>query len=155
MAMYTASMKVLGVDLGDRRIGLALSDPSGVVALGAGFLEMRSQREALDGIEAIVSEKEVDQVVIGLPLTMSGQKGERAQITERFVDRLREHVQVPIMLWDERFTSEAAKRTLSDAGRGARRAARREKGRTDEIAATLLLQSWLDSQRQEEHPVEG
>jgi putative Holliday junction resolvase len=138
-------MKVLGVDLGDRRIGLALSDPTGVIALGAGFLEVRSEVDALSAIERFVGEKQVDHVVIGFPLTMAGEKGERARITERFVKRLEKRIAAPITLWDERFTSEAAKRALSDTGRGARRAARKQRGRTDEIAATLLLQSWLDA----------
>lgn len=140
-----SQMKVLGIDLGDRRIGLALSDPSGVIALGAGFLEVRSEADALAAIERLVSEKQVDHVVIGFPLTMAGEKGERARITERFVSRLEKRIVAPVTLWDERFTSEAAKRALTDAGPGARRAARKQRGRTDEIAATLLLQSWLDA----------
>ena len=145
-------MKVLGVDLGDRRIGLALSDPSGVIALGAGFLEVRSEGDALAAIERFIGEKQVDHVVIGLPLTMAGEKGERARITERFVKRLETRIAAPVTLWDERFTSEAAKRTLIDAGRGARRAARKQRGRTDEIAATLLLQSWLDARQSRGNP---
>jgi len=140
-------MQILGVDFGDRRIGLALSDPTERIALGAGFLEVRSRREALKSLSEFVAKNRIDEIVIGLPLTMAGERGQRAQITEDFVDQLAKEVTAHIRLWDERFTTEAARRSVVDAGRGARRAARRQKGRTDEIAATLLLQSWLDSRR--------
>lgn len=143
--MYTARMQILGVDLGDRRIGLAISDPSERIALGAGFLEVRSRREALSSLSEFVLRNGIGEIVIGLPLTMAGKRGERAQITERFVEQLAKAVPARISLWDERFTSDAARRAVADAGPGARRAVRRHRGRTDEIAATLLLQSWLDS----------
>ncbi|MFN0151776.1 MAG: Holliday junction resolvase RuvX [bacterium] len=144
-AMYTPRMQILGVDLGDRRIGLAISDPSERIALGAGFLEVRSRSEGLSSLSEFVARNGIDEVVVGLPLTMSGERGERARITERFVEQLAKVITSPIRLWDERFTSDAARRSVVDAGPGARRAARRHRGRTDEIAATLLLQSWLDS----------
>lgn len=147
--MYTARMQILGVDFGDRRIGLAVSDPTERIALGAGCLQVRSRREALASLSEFVAKNGIDEIVIGLPLTMSGERGQRAQITEQFVDQLAREVSARIRLWDERFTSEAARRSVVDAGPGARRAARRHKGRTDEIAATLLLQSWLDSRRPE------
>jgi len=142
-------MQILGVDFGDRRIGLAVSDPTERIALGAGCLQVRSRREALASLSEFVAKNGIDEIVIGLPLTMSGERGQRAQITEQFVDQLAREVSARIRLWDERFTSEAARRSVVDAGPGARRAARRHKGRTDEIAATLLLQSWLDSRRPE------
>jgi putative Holliday junction resolvase len=136
-------MRVLGVDLGDRRIGLAISDPTGTVALGAGFLQVRSTRQALSALGAVVQERQIHEVVVGLPLTMSGQRGARAEKTERFVGQLRKMIHIPVSLWDERFTTEAARRVIRETG--ARERGRR--GRTDEIAATILLQSWLDARR--------
>ena len=136
-------MIVLGVDFGDRRIGLAVSDPSGSVAVGAGTLVVRSEREAIAAIRAVVEEREVGETIVGLPLSMSGERGPRARITERFVDRLRKSLPVPVSVWDERLTSVEAGRALRAVSPGVRPRA----GRTDESAAIILLQSWLDARR--------
>lgn len=135
-------MTVLGVDLGDRRIGLAVSDPHGLVAVGAGAVAVRSEDEAIAAVAAAAREREVDEIVIGIPITMRGTKGPRAAKTERFAGRLRKVVAVPVSLWDERLTTVEATRALRSIGRSADRS-----GRVDQAAATLLLQSWLDAQR--------
>lgn len=140
---YNPRMIVLGVDLGDRRIGLAVSDPDEVLAVGAGTLSVRSDREALAAIRAVVDERGIERAVVGLPLSMSGERGPRALKAERFVERLRETLAVPVSLWDERLTTveaERALRVVSPESRG-------RHPRVDEAAAVLLLQSWLDARR--------
>ena len=140
---YDRRMMVLGVDLGDRRIGLAVSDPDETLAVGAGTLFVRSEREALAAIRAVVLERGIERAVVGLPLSMGGGRGPRAQKTERFVERLRMTLSIPVLVWDERLTTVEAKRALrevSPSGRG-------RPGRADEAAAILLLQSWLDARK--------
>ncbi len=136
-------MIVLGVDLGDRRIGLAVSDPSGTLAVGAGTLAVRSEKEAIAALRAVVDEREIGRTIIGLPLSLSGERGPRARKTERFVERLRESLAIPVSLWDERLTTVEAGRAL----RAVTPAGRLRAGRTDESAAIIMLQSWLDARR--------
>ncbi len=137
------TVRVLGVDWGDRKIGLAVSDPSGTVAVGAGTLVVSSRREALAALAAAATARDVERIVVGFPVSMSGSSGPRAEKTERFVEALRARVAIPILLWDERLTTAAALRTLRETGGSTRR----DRGLTDELAATILLQSWLDARR--------
>jgi len=136
-------MQVLGVDWGDRRIGLAVSDPEGRVAVGAGTLIVTSAGGALSALADAANSRGVEMIVIGLPVSLDGGHGPRAVKTERFARDLRARVMVPVVCWDERLTSAAAMRAIRETG-GSDRSAR---GRTDEMAATILLQSWLDAQR--------
>jgi putative Holliday junction resolvase len=134
---------VLGVDLGDRRIGLAVSDPDETLAVGAGTLFVRSEREALAAIGEVVRERGIERAVVGLPLSMGGGRGPRAQKTERFVERLRAALSVPVSVWDERLTTVEAERALREISPPGRA----RPGRADEAAAVLLLQNWLDARR--------
>ncbi len=136
-------MIVLGVDLGDRRIGLAVSNPSGTLAVGAGTLVVRSEREAIAALRAVVDERAIGRTIVGLPLSLSGERGPRARKTERFVERLRESLAIPVSLWDERLTTVEAGRAL----RAVTPEGRLRAGRTDESAAIIMLQSWLDARR--------
>ncbi|HEX6851481.1 MAG TPA: Holliday junction resolvase RuvX [Candidatus Polarisedimenticolaceae bacterium] len=133
----------LALDLGDRRIGLALSDPTGVLASPHGLIERRSWRRDVEAVAAIVREHEVVEVVVGWPRTLSGDVGERAQLAEEFAQRLRTRLGVPVVLWDERLTTVEAQRTLI-AG-GVRRERRRQV--VDAMAASLILQGYLEAQR--------
>ena len=136
-------MRVLGVDWGERRIGLAVSDPDGRVAVGAGRVVVASPRDAIVAIANAAAAREVEMIVLGFPISLGGERGARAEKTERFAEDLRTRVGVPVVLWDERLTSAAAMRAVWETG-GSARSARK---RVDEMAATILLQSWLDARR--------
>lgn len=133
--------RVLGVDLGDVRIGLAISDPLGLTAQPLGRLPAASARDRLARLAAIVRERDVVRVVVGHPLLLSGEAGTRARASEAFVERLRGEVACPVDLWDERLTTAQAERALIEGD--VRRGRRREV--VDAAAAAILLQSWLDA----------
>jgi len=135
--------RLLGVDLGDARIGLALSDPLGIIAQPLDTVRAVGARVDANAICRIVEEHEVTTVVIGLPLLMSGGEGSRAVAARTFAERLRRRLHgVSVELWDERLTSVSAQRTMISGG--ARRARRKQK--VDTMAAMLILQSFLDAQ---------
>jgi putative Holliday junction resolvase len=133
--------RVLALDLGTVRIGLALSDPARTIALPAGKMERRALRDTIAPLLSLIRENGVTTVVVGYPLLMSGEAGTRAKDAEAFAARLRETVECPVVLWDERLTSVQANRALLEGD--VRR--RRRRDVVDAAAATLLLQSWLDS----------
>lgn len=137
--------RVLAIDLGTVRVGLALSDPLRMTAQPAGKIDRRSLRGDLAPLLDLVREREVGVVVVGHPLLMSGEAGTRAKDAEAFVARLRAAVTCPVVLWDERLTSVQANRALleGDVSR------RKRRDVVDAAAAALLLQSWLDAQPQE------
>jgi len=134
--------RVLAIDLGTVRVGLALSDPLRLTGQPLGRLDRRALRDGLDALTDIIRERGVSVVVVGHPLLMSGLAGERAADAEKFADRLRAAVPIPVVLWDERLTTVIAERALVEGN--VRRKARREV--VDAAAAALLLQSWLDAQ---------
>lgn len=135
-------MRILGVDHGTVRIGLALSDPSGVVAQPLSVLVRRSLEEDLRAIEQVVVEHQVERIVVGLPRTMGGRLEAAAEAAQAFGAQLGRATGRPVAYWDERLTTVAAERHLLAQGK------RREQRRADvdRIAATLLLQSYLDYQ---------
>ena len=129
----------LGIDHGTRRVGIAVSDPEAAFAFA-----LETHVEGRDGsllarLAALVAERGVELVIVGLPLTADGREGESAVRARRFAGRLREALPVPIALWDERYTSQEADRLLSS-----RRGRDRDKGERDAVAAELILQGWLD-----------
>jgi putative Holliday junction resolvase len=140
-------MVVLGVDWGDRRIGLSVSDPDGRVAVGVGTIHATSRREAIAALLEAARERDVEAIVIGLPITLRGTRGPRAEKTERVIDEIRSRTRVPVWVCDERFTTAAARRRLRETGAPARSGPS-----TDEVAATLLLQNWLDARRAASSP---
>ncbi len=133
--------RALGLDIGERRVGVAVSDELGLIASPVGVVDL--QREGVEALLTLVERYAPSVIVVGLPVTMRGQEGVQAAETRRFVERLRPHVSCPIVFWDERLTSTAAERLLTQSG--VRRERRRE--RVDALAAALLLQSYLDAQR--------
>jgi len=135
--------RVLGVDLGSVRVGLALSDPLGLTAQPLGH-QPRAAGALLDALAALVAEHDVRTVVVGLPLRLSGEEGEEAVRARGFARRLAERIApVPVEMWDERLTTRQATRVLleGDVSRARRRKV------VDAMAAALLLQSWLDAHR--------
>jgi putative Holliday junction resolvase len=130
--------RILGIDYGSVRIGLALTDPLRILASGAGTLQ--SDEGALRAIAALVGREDVRLIVVGMPYAPDGGKGQKAKEVEVFIERLRALVRVPIETWDESYTSVNAEAALREGGM--KRKQRR--GRVDEMAARLLLQEYLD-----------
>ena len=122
-------MKVLALDYGSARTGVAVSDPTGTVARPVGVVERAGSDAGLAQVAELVREHEVERVVVGLPLTMRGERGEQAAETEQFVSKLRGMLEVPVESFDERFTTDLAEQSGS--------------GATDARAAAHLLSGYL------------
>ena len=135
--------RYLGVDLGTRRIGVALSDELGLTAQALPTLEPRTEDDAVDAIRALIDRYGVGEVVVGLPKNMNGTLGPAAEKALAFARRLEEGGDAKVTLWDERLTSRAAERLLIEAD--VRRAKRRRA--LDQMAAVLILQGFLDRSR--------
>ena len=116
-------MKILALDYGSARTGVAVSDPTGTLARPVGVVERAGTDAGLAELARLVQEEEAERVVVGLPLTMRGERGEQAAETERFVERLRAVLAVPVELYDERFTTDLAERGDSSTPLDARAAA--------------------------------
>ena len=132
-------MRILAVDWGERRIGLAVSDPGGVIASPLPTLTVRGRGDAVGRVATIAGETEAERIVVGLPLQMSGERGEAALAAERFVEALRRRTPVPIHTYDERLTSAVSQRRLHERGVRTGHA----KGLVDAGAAVALLESYL------------
>lgn len=137
---------MLGVDPGERRVGLASADSETKIASPLSCVEARTMEQTLAAIVAEVQRLEVEQLVIGLPLRMDGSEGEAARRARRFAAQLQQRTGLEVVLWDERLTSAAAGRVLRDAG--VRRQRRRQA--VDSMAAALILQSYLDAEPRDE-----
>jgi putative pre-16S rRNA nuclease len=148
--------RILAVDWGERRIGVAISDPTGLIATGLETLIVRGEKDALERLHALILAEEVDRIVVGLPLLLSGEAGEAARTAMAFAHRLRERTGLPVDTYDERLTSALSERRLRevrDAGRGGprgrnpRSVRRTPKGEVDRGAAVALLESFLQHLR--------
>ena len=146
-------MRVLGIDYGERRIGIALSDPTGVFAQPLTVVERRRGEDAAGAIARIVElvrGHDAEEIVVGMPLDMSGKVGEKAREVRRFAERLRSAAGVPVREWDERLSTVAAERALLEGGL---RRSRRKKV-IDKTAAALILGGYLDHARRRRAPSE-
>ncbi len=131
----------MALDLGKKRIGLALSDPLGITAQGLPTLQRTRIREDLDALAKLAEEWDVRLLLMGHPLHMTGKEGRQAEYTREFAERLRERTGLDLLYWDERLTTVAAQRVLRDSGISiAKRAAA-----VDKLSAQILLSSYLDS----------
>jgi putative holliday junction resolvase len=133
--------RVLALDLGKKRIGLAVSDPLGVTAQGLPTLYRTRIRDDLDELASLVEKWEVHLILMGHPMHMSGRESRQAVYTKEFADRLAARTGIPIEYWDERWTSVAAERVLKESGISIEKRARA----VDQLAAVILLESYLDS----------
>lgn len=133
------TMRALGVDFGTERVGLALSDEIGMLATP---LEVVPAKEALARIVAVITERQVGTVILGMPRNMDGSYGPSAEAARRFGETLRARTPARVEYWDERLTTRSVERMLVDADVSRKR--RREV--VDKLAAQLILQSWLDAQ---------
>ena len=136
-------MRVMGLDVGTKTIGVAVSDELGLTAQGVTTVRRKNKREDVAALQALIAEHEVGKVVVGLPLNMDSTEGARAQACRAFGEQLATATALPITYQDERLTTVAAERVLLDGGLS------REKRKTviDQVAASLILQGWLDAQR--------
>ncbi|TPV94997.1 MAG: Holliday junction resolvase RuvX [Myxococcales bacterium FL481] len=135
-------MRALALDVGSKTIGLALSDAESRFASALEVLSRQGQAADARAVAALVARHDVDRIVVGLPLELDGRRGHRVRRVERFVDALVTVVDVPVVWWDERFSTAAAERTLLEAD--VSRAKRKQ--RIDALAAQFILQGWLDAQ---------
>jgi putative holliday junction resolvase len=134
-------MRSLGLDVGDVRIGVALSDETRTLASGLPTLVRVGPRKDVKAIKALVRDREAGELVVGLPKNLAGEIGPQAEKVLAFVADLRAALAVPIVMWDERFTTALANRTMIEGGLSRR--ARRES--VDQVSAVLILQSYLDA----------
>lgn len=135
-------MRILALDHGTVRVGVAVSDELGMIARPLEFIPAEPWAEFLARLEKLLTELQPEQLIVGLPRNMDGSIGPAAEKVREFISRLRETVTVPIRTWDERLTSVQAQRMLREAGHKAKD----QKGKVDQTAAAIILQSYLDSQ---------
>ena len=136
-------MRALGLDIGEKRIGVALSDPRGILATALTVLETKSEDDALKRIAALAQEHDVENIVVGMPFSLDGSLGPQARRVQSFIDTLSQRTKLPVVTWDERFSTVDAERVLVEAG------VKREKRKKhlDSVAAAIVLQGYLDRQR--------
>lgn len=135
------SGRVLGLDVGSRRIGIAVSDPLGITAQGLETLQRKNKRHDFERLGRIIHEYEVKEIVVGLPLRMSGAEGTQAEKMQEFAEELRRRFQLPVHLWDERLTSAEANRLLRETDLSIEKRGKA----VDRMAAVLILQGWMES----------
>lgn len=132
--------RVLGLDVGSRRIGVAVSDPLGITAQGLETLQRRNKRHDMAELEKVIRDYGVHEIVIGLPLRMSGAEGIQSEKMQDFAEDLRKRFRLPVHLWDERLTSAEANRLLRSTELSIEKRAKA----VDRMAAVLILQSFME-----------
>ncbi len=132
--------RILGIDFGERRIGVAVSDSNGWIAQGLDTIEASEPEIVLGKVGELILEHEVRTVVIGLPMNMDGTESAMAKTVQAFAEKIEDRTGCDVIRWDERLTSAAAERAMAEM----ERPSRRRKTEIDRIAATLILQSYLD-----------
>ena len=132
-------MRILGLDVGEKRIGVAVSDSLGYIAQGISVIK----RENTEELKKIVSDYDIEKIVVGLPKNMDGSIGEQAKKALAFIEDLKREIDLPVLAWDERLTTKEAEGVLlkADLSRAKRKKV------IDKLAAALILQGYLDSQR--------
>ncbi len=135
--------RVLGIDFGERRIGLALSDPSGIIAQPYMTFDTREDGDIVKKIEELIEEQKVERIVLGIPRNMNGSIGEKGEAVLEFSNLLSSRLKLPIILWDERLSSVESLKVLRHAGAKLHK----HKKAVDRISAALILQGYLDSQK--------
>ena len=136
-------MRIMGLDMGTEKIGVAISDELGITAQGLKTIEIKSKEETFKELEKIIKDFNVERIVIGLPKNMNGTLGKQAQKVLKWIDEFRCHTDLPIETWDERLsTSEASKILIkADLSR------RKRKRVIDKLAAVIILQGYIDQNK--------
>lgn len=135
------SGRVLALDVGSKRIGVAITDPLGITAQGLETIQRQNKRKDMETLGRLLKEYEVREIVVGLPLRLSGAEGTQSEKMRRFAGDLESHFGVTVHLWDERWTSTEANRLLRETELSIEKRGRA----VDRMAATLILQSWMEA----------
>ncbi|MBI1884455.1 MAG: Holliday junction resolvase RuvX [Chlamydiae bacterium] len=136
-------MIILALDFGEKRIGMAVSDSLGIIAVGLSTLERKDEASDLAAIDEVARERKVEKIVLGMPLHMSGREGIKAKEVLAFKEILSSKTGLPIDLYDERLTTVQAERVLLEADLSREK----RKGKRDQLAAQIILQSYLERMR--------
>ena len=142
--MEGAVLRVLGLDVGERRIGVAVSDPTGTIVSPVAAIRRVSQESDIRAVTALAGEYEAEAIVVGLPISLSGRLGPQGRLVREFIRSLSKESPIPVHPHDERFSTVEAERLLREAGH----APSREKGLRDSAAASVILQAYLDAHRE-------
>jgi putative Holliday junction resolvase len=134
-------MRTLGLDIGDKRIGVAISDPEEILASPLATITREDDKKAIDDIIKLVDQNDVERIVVGLPYSLDGSIGGQANKVMDFAERLSKHTMASMEIWDERLSTVAVERLLREAGN--KKAKKR--ARLDAAAAAFILQGYLDS----------
>lgn len=133
--------RIMGLDVGSKTIGVAVSDPLGITAQGLDTIRRKNKRQDFERLARLVREYEVREIVVGYPLRLSGAEGTQSEKMQLFAEELRNKLRLPVHLWDERLTSAQANRILREADLSIKKRGEA----VDRMAATLILQSWMES----------
>ena len=140
-------MRILGIDYGDKNLGLAVSDPLNITAQSLGRYQRKGRRVDSTHFKELAARYDIGRIVVGLPLRMDGTEGSRVEKTKKFAAWLIGVLVVPLVFWDERLTTRQALRILREQ----KMSHRRKKGLKDPIAAVLILQAYLETERYKSH----
>lgn len=133
--------RILALDVGSKRIGVAITDPLGITAQGLDTIHRQNKRRDLEALGRLLAEHQVKEIVVGLPLRLSGAEGTQSTKMRLFAEQLQSHFGVTVHLWDERWTSTQANRLLREA-----EISIEKRGKAvDRMAAVLILQSWMEA----------
>lgn len=132
--------KVLAIDLGEKRIGLAISDATRLIAAAHSVMQRQSRREDYERYAQLIAEQEITLVVMGLPVPLHGVEGQRAAWVRDYTTELRQHLSVPVVFWDESLSTKQAEANLRERGRPGKR----QRDQIDAHAAAVFLQDYLD-----------
>jgi putative Holliday junction resolvase len=143
--------RILAIDYGERRIGLAISDPLGITAQGLPTIDTKKIKDFVSHIVKIIDEREVAKIVVGMPRNMDGSIGFKGEAVEKFIRRITSRTKVEVVSWDERLTTVESLRSMREMG-----IRQKEKETVDRISATLILQNYLESlsQKAKESPTD-
>jgi putative Holliday junction resolvase len=137
------SMRIMGLDIGSKTIGIAISDELGITAQGLKTIGRKSMEEDLKGVTAIIAQFNIDKIVVGLPKNMDGTLGKQAERVFRWIKGFKGKIHIPVVTWDERLSTVEASKTLLEADLSRRK----RKKVIDKLAATLILQGYLNQFR--------
>ena len=133
--------RVLGLDVGSRTIGMAVSDPLGITAQGLQTIRRKNKRQDFEQLAAVIREYQISEIVVGYPLRLSGIEGTQSEKMQLFAEELRKKFRLPVHLWDERLTSSQANRVLRETELSIKKRA----SAVDRMAAMLILQNWMEA----------
>jgi len=133
--------RVLALDVGSKRIGVAVSDPLGITAQGLDTIQRQNKRQDWEALGSVLTKYDVGEIVVGLPLRLTGAEGTQSEKMRQFAEALKAQFNLPVHLWDERWTSTEANRLLRETNLSIEKRGKA----VDRMAATLILQSWLEA----------